>query len=89
MGRHVDGEQELQIIQTMQELGFKVAQKVETQSHTNPAIAGKRLLADNISDLKAQVAANRQGARDLKTLVDRYSSFTEEGETEKEFDEVG
>ena len=37
-----------------------------------PAIAGTRLLADNISDLKAQVAANRKGIELVLEMVDHY-----------------
>lgn len=32
-----------------------------------------RNVADNLADIAAQVAANRQGARDLERLVERYS----------------
>ncbi len=37
-----------------------------------PPIAGTRLLADNISDLKAQVAANRKGIELVLEMVDHY-----------------
>ncbi|BBO69907.1 5-oxoprolinase [Desulfosarcina alkanivorans] len=37
-----------------------------------PAISGTRLLADNISDLKAQVAANRKGIELVLEMVDHY-----------------
>ena len=37
-----------------------------------PAIAGTRLLADNISDLKAQVAANQKGIELVLEMVDHY-----------------
>jgi 5-oxoprolinase (ATP-hydrolysing) len=32
-----------------------------------------RAVADNLADIAAQIAANRQGARDLERLVERYS----------------
>ncbi|KMP11656.1 5-oxoprolinase [Candidatus Nitromaritima sp. SCGC AAA799-C22] len=38
-----------------------------------PPISGTRALADNLSDLKAQIAANRKGIELLDELVDRYS----------------
>jgi len=37
-----------------------------------PAISGTRLLADNISDLKAQVAANQKGIDLVLEMVDHY-----------------
>jgi 5-oxoprolinase (ATP-hydrolysing) len=37
-----------------------------------PAIGGTRLLADNISDLKAQVAANQKGIELVLEMVDYY-----------------
>ncbi len=37
-----------------------------------PAISGTRLLADNISDLKAQVAANQKGIELVLEMVDHY-----------------
>ena len=37
-----------------------------------PVIAGTRLLADNISDLKAQVAANQKGIELVLEMVDHY-----------------
>ncbi len=37
-----------------------------------PPIAGTRLLADNISDLKAQVAANQKGIELVLEMVDHY-----------------
>jgi 5-oxoprolinase (ATP-hydrolysing) len=37
------------------------------------AVRGTRALADNISDLKAQVAANQKGIELLKEMVQRYS----------------
>jgi 5-oxoprolinase (ATP-hydrolysing) len=37
-----------------------------------PTIAGSRLLADNISDLKAQVAANQKGIELVLEMVDHY-----------------
>jgi 5-oxoprolinase (ATP-hydrolysing) len=38
-----------------------------------PAISGTRLLADNLSDLKAQVAANQKGIDLILEMVDYYS----------------
>jgi len=32
-----------------------------------------RAVADNLADISAQLAANRQGARDLRSMVERYS----------------
>ena len=32
-----------------------------------------RNVADNLADITAQVAANRQGARDLASLIERYT----------------
>ncbi|MCK4378637.1 MAG: hydantoinase B/oxoprolinase family protein, partial [Deltaproteobacteria bacterium] len=37
------------------------------------AISGTRALADNLSDLKAQVATNRKGIELIKEMIDRYS----------------
>ncbi len=37
-----------------------------------PAISGTRLLADNLSDLKAQVAANQKGIDLILEMVDHY-----------------
>ncbi len=37
------------------------------------AISGTRTLADNLSDLKAQVAANRKGIELIKEMINRYS----------------
>ncbi|WP_321492934.1 hydantoinase B/oxoprolinase family protein [uncultured Desulfobacter sp.] len=37
-----------------------------------PAISGTRLLADNISDLKAQIAANQKGIELILEMVDHY-----------------
>jgi 5-oxoprolinase (ATP-hydrolysing) len=37
-----------------------------------PAIAGARILADNISDLKAQAAANQKGIELVLEMVDHY-----------------
>ncbi|MEC8940478.1 MAG: hydantoinase B/oxoprolinase family protein, partial [SAR324 cluster bacterium] len=39
-----------------------------------PAIRGTRLLSDNLSDLKAQVAANQRGMDLLLEMVEHYSS---------------
>jgi len=37
------------------------------------ASSGTRTLADNLSDLKAQVAANRKGIELIREMIDRYS----------------
>ena len=39
----------------------------------NPLITGTRNLADNISDFKAQVAANNRGIQLVKSLISEYS----------------
>ncbi|CAD0099444.1 unnamed protein product [Aureobasidium mustum] len=39
----------------------------------HPGCSGTRCLADNISDLKAQVAANQKGINLINTLIDDYS----------------
>ncbi len=38
-----------------------------------PSIAGARGISDNLSDLKAQVAANHQGVLHIRQMVQRYS----------------
>ena len=43
-----------------------------TPAQGRPAISGTRLLADNISDLKAQVAANQKGIELVLEMVDHY-----------------
>ncbi len=43
-----------------------------TPAPGRPPIFGTRLLADNISDLKAQVAANRKGIELVLEMVDHY-----------------
>jgi 5-oxoprolinase (ATP-hydrolysing) len=43
-----------------------------TPAPGRPSISGTRLLADNISDLKAQVAANQKGIELLLEMVDHY-----------------
>lgn len=43
------------------------------QSLDDSPVRGTRALADNISDLKAQVAANQKGIELLKEMVGRYS----------------
>lgn len=43
-----------------------------TPAPGRPAISGTRLLADNISDLKAQIAANRKGIELVLEMVDHY-----------------
>ena len=44
------------------------------RSPGEPAISGTRLLSDNVSDLKAQVAANQRGIDLLLEMVEHYSS---------------
>ena len=46
--------------------------KIESEKG-RPAISGTRLLADNLSDLKAQVAANQKGIDLILEMVDYYS----------------
>ena len=43
-----------------------------TPAPGRPAISGTRLLADNISDLKAQVAANQKGIELVLEMVDHF-----------------
>jgi 5-oxoprolinase (ATP-hydrolysing) len=43
-----------------------------TPAQGRPAISGSRLLSDNISDLKAQVAANQKGIELVLEMVDHY-----------------
>nr|WP_320013869.1 hydantoinase B/oxoprolinase family protein [uncultured Desulfobacter sp.] len=43
-----------------------------TPAPGHPAISGTRLLADNISDLKAQIAANQKGIELVLEMVDHY-----------------
>lgn len=43
-----------------------------TSAPGRPAISGTRLLADNISDLKAQIAANQKGIELVLEMVDHY-----------------
>lgn len=42
------------------------------QTGKNPLIKGTRNLSDNLSDLKAQVAANNRGIMLVKNLIDEY-----------------
>ncbi len=44
----------------------------QTPAPGRPAISGTRLLAGNISDLKAQVAANQKGIELVLEMVDHY-----------------
>lgn len=58
-----DGEfQEQDVIRVMTE-----------QKGSNPLITGTRALSDNISDFKAQVAANTRGIMLVKSLIEEYS----------------
>ncbi len=43
------------------------------QTGKNPLIRGTRNLSDNISDFKAQVAANNRGIRLVQELIEEYS----------------
>lgn len=43
------------------------------QTGANPRIKGTRNLSDNLSDLKAQVAANNRGIALVQTLIEEYS----------------
>ncbi len=43
-----------------------------TPAPGRPAISGTRLLADNISDMKAQIAANQKGIELVLEMVDSY-----------------
>ena len=38
-----------------------------------PGISGTRNLSDNLSDMKAQVAANNKGISLVKELIEEYS----------------
>lgn len=40
----------------------------------NPPIAAARHIADNLSDIKAHVAANRNGIRLLVELIDKFKA---------------
>jgi 5-oxoprolinase (ATP-hydrolysing) len=53
--------------------GGKFQEQGITGLLTASAVRGTRALADNISDLKAQVAANQKGIELLKEMVERYS----------------
>lgn len=44
-----------------------------TRKTGEPAISGTRLLSDNLSDLKAQVAANQRGIELLLEMVEHYT----------------
>ena len=44
-----------------------------SQSGKNPQIRGTRNLSDNISDFKAQIAANNRGILLVKSLIAEYS----------------
>eukprot|EP00347_Sterkiella_histriomuscorum_P006120 403353992 len=43
------------------------------QKGSNPLITGTRNLADNLSDLKAQIAANQRGINLVQSLIEEYS----------------
>ncbi|MDP6656624.1 MAG: hydantoinase B/oxoprolinase family protein [SAR324 cluster bacterium] len=49
-----------------------------TRKPGEPAISGTRLLSDNLSDLKAQVAANQRGVDLLLEMVEHYSLEVEQ-----------
>ena len=44
-----------------------------TENYTNPEAKGTRNLSDNISDFKAQVAANNKGIELVKNLFEEFS----------------
>ncbi|CDW77531.1 5-oxoprolinase [Stylonychia lemnae] len=54
-----------------QEVG--ITDLLVNQSGDNPLIRGTRNLADNISDLKAQIAANNRGIMLVQSLINEYS----------------
>ena len=62
-------------------LSFKLVEKGEFQEQgitdlltaSNSSVIGTRALADNIADLKAQVAANQKGVELIEEMVRRYS----------------
>lgn len=52
----------------------KVTERLMNQPNkSNPLITGSRNLNDNISDFKAQVAANNRGIMLVKQLIEEYS----------------
>ena len=53
--------------------GLLLAPGKITRKPGEPAISGTRLLSDNLSDLKAQVAANQRGVDLLLEMVEHYS----------------
>jgi 5-oxoprolinase (ATP-hydrolysing) len=50
----------------------RVIELLHTEPAQYPGCSGTRCLADNISDLKAQVAANQKGINLITTLIDEY-----------------
>ena len=50
-----------------------VAAMCNQDNRSNPLIVGTRNLSDNLSDFKAQVAANKRGISLVKALIDEYS----------------
>ena len=56
----------------MQEEG--VTELLQAPAHSGvPGVVGTRCLSDNLSDLKAQVAANSKGISLVATLISEYS----------------
>lgn len=54
----------------------KIASMLMTQSAKVPGCSGTRRLSDNISDLKAQVAANQRGTQLIDKLVQEFGLAT-------------
>jgi 5-oxoprolinase (ATP-hydrolysing) len=50
-----------------------ITQIMTQQTGKNPLIRGSRNLGDNISDFKAQIAANNRGILLVKALIEEYS----------------
>jgi 5-oxoprolinase (ATP-hydrolysing) len=46
---------------------------MSNQTGSNPLIVGTRNLEDNLSDFKAQVAANNRGIMLVYSLIEEYS----------------
>jgi 5-oxoprolinase (ATP-hydrolysing) len=50
----------------------RITELLHTEPAQYPGCSGTRCLADNLNDLKAQVAANQKGINLIKTLIDDY-----------------
>jgi 5-oxoprolinase (ATP-hydrolysing) len=50
----------------------RITELLHTEPAQYPGCSGTRCLADNINDLKAQIAANQKGINLIKTLIDDY-----------------